>query len=606
MLDNDPAGPKPYDNTAKRFTYEQGAAVVVPEDCAWDLTRYTESTMTSYKDPVSGQTIYGNNGSAAVPEGGFQAAIGGTQYPTLAAAVSAAQPGAVIRLLQSVELDASGLTNNQGALTLDKDLTLEGNGFTISAKADTFSVTGDNGGGPSLVNIVNSADVTLRNVNFDGARAAKHGLNIIGAGTVSLEDVEIAGCRWYAAVVSDADLRTDGLATSGSQWGLNIDKTASAVLADTTIAEEDSVVFEGKAASSSLTVESGSFQTIKTQGDATLGTVRIEGGTVADISNESPAAVTVAGGTVGGVTNSGSGTAAISGGSVTGAVTNSGAGSVAVSGGTIHGAVSSTGAGSITVTGGSFITADVGDFVDPDQTVLLTLDPNGGTCQVKTQAAASGAAVGELPAAVRDGYDFIGWHTAAAGGEKVTSASSFDADATLYAQWTQRGEDGSDGENGGDTDVSGEYLITVDRAVGGTVRVNPGRADKGETVTITVTPKTGYALKELTVTDGKGGEISVKSAGRTAIPLRCPAARCVSAPGSPRTGNGADMPFRDVVSGAYYFDAVAWAAEEGITAGVTGTAFAPGRSCTRAQIVTFLWRANGSPKASDRENQHAI
>ena len=602
VLDNDPAGPKPYDNTAKRFTYEQGAAVVVPEDCAWDLTRYTESTMTSYKDPVSGQTIYGNNGSAAVPEGGFQAAIGGTQYPTLAAAVSAAQPGAVIRLLQSVELDASGLTNNQGALTLDKDLTLEGNGFTISSKADTFSVTGDNGGGPSLVNIVNSADVTLRNVNFDGAGAAKHGLNIIGAGTVSLEDVEIAGCRWYAAVVSDADLRTDGLATSGSQWGLNIDKTASAVLADTTIAEEDSVVFEGKAASSSLTVESGSFQTIKTQGDATLGTVRIEGGTVADISNESPAAVTVAGGTVGGVTNSGSGTAAISGGSVTGAVTNSGAGSVAVSGGTIHGAVSSTGAGSITVTGGSFITADVGDFVDPDQTVLLTLDPNGGTCQVKTQAAASGAAVGELPAAVRDGYDFIGWHTAAAGGEKVTSASSFDADATLYAQWTQRGEDGSDGENGGDTDVSGEYLITVDRAVGGTVRVNPGRADKGETVTITVTPKTGYALKELTVTDGKGGEISVKSAGENRYTFEMPGSKVRVSARFTRTGNGADMPFRDVVSGAYYFDAVAWAAEEGITAGVTGTAFAPGRSCTRAQIVTFLWRANGSPKASDREN----
>ena len=48
-----------------------------------DLTRYTESTMTSYKDPVSGQTIYGNNGSAAVPEGGFQAAIGGTPVPHL-------------------------------------------------------------------------------------------------------------------------------------------------------------------------------------------------------------------------------------------------------------------------------------------------------------------------------------------------------------------------------------------------------------------------------------------------------------------------------------------------------------------------------------------
>ena len=614
VLDNDPAGPKPYDNTAKRFTYEQGAAVVVPEDCAWDLTRYTESTMTSYKDPVSGQTIYGNNGSAAVPEGGFQAAIGSTQYPTLAAAVSAAQPGAVIRLLQSVELDASGLANNQGALTLDKDLILEGGGFTISAKADTFSVTGDNGGGPSLVNIVNSADVTLRNVNFDGAKAAKHGLNIIGAGTVSLEDVEIAGCRWYAAVVSDADLRADGLTTSGSQWGLNIDKTASAVLADATIAEEDSVVFEGKDTSSSLTVESGSFQTIKTQGDATLGTVRIEGGTVEQISNGSPAAVTVTEGTVGSISNSGSGTASITGGTVTGEVSNGGAGSVTISGGTIHGAVSNTGAGSVAVTGGSFITADVGEFVDPDQTVILTLDPNGGSCQVKTLAAASGTAVGELPSAEREEHVFGGWYTAVDGGEKVTAGSVFDADATLYARWEKDSDsddvpgggetpdDGEDSSGDSDSDVSGEYLITVDRAVGGTVRVNPGRADKGETVTITVSPKTGYVLKELTVTDGKGGEISVKNAGENRYTFEMPGSKARVSARFSRTDDGADMPFRDVASGAYYFDAVAWAAEEGITAGVTGTSFAPDRGCTRAQIVTFLWRANGSPKASDREN----
>ena len=161
---------------------------------------------------------------------------------------------------------------------------------------------------------------------------------------------------------------------------------------------------------------------------------------------------------------------------------------------------------------------------------------------MKTQAAASGAAVGELPAAVRDGYDFIGWHTAAAGGEKVTSASSFDADATLYAQWTQRGEDGSDGENGGDTDVSGEYLITVDRAVGGTVRVNPGRADKGETVTITVTPKNRLCPEGADRHRRQGGEISVKSAGENRYTFEMPAARCVSAPGSPAPAMGRTCP----------------------------------------------------------------
>ena len=69
-----------------------------------------------------------------------------------------------------------------------------------------------------------------------------------------------------------------------------------------------------------------------------------------------------------------------------------------------------------------------------------------------------------------------------------------------------------------------------------------------------------------------------------------------------RSGEQTELPFTDVDSGAYYYDAVRWAVEQGIASGVTGTAFAPGRGCTRAQLVTFLWRANGSPEPSEKEN----
>ena len=236
--------------------------------------------------------------------------------------------------------------------------------------------------------------------------------------------------------------------------------------------------------------------------------------------------------------------------------------------------------------------------MDPDQTVILTLDANGGSCAVKTLAAASGAAVGELPVPTRTGYTFAGWFTASSGGTQVTGESVFDANATLYAHWAAR-----DDSDGGSGSPSGEYLITVDRVTGGTVRVNPGRADKGDTVTITVTPKAGYELDELTVTDSKGSELNVRSAGSNKYTFEMPGSRVTVSASFARTGeSGSDMPFTDVSAGAYYFDAVRWAAEEGITSGVTGTTFAPGRSCTRAQIITFLWRANGSPRAENTKN----
>ncbi|MBE6932816.1 MAG: hypothetical protein E7464_05515 [Ruminococcaceae bacterium] len=71
----------------------------------------------------------------------------------------------------------------------------------------------------------------------------------------------------------------------------------------------------------------------------------------------------------------------------------------------------------------------------------------------------------------------------------------------------------------------------------------------------------------------------------------------------PASGQPASNPFTDVKAGAYYYDPVLWAVNEGITTGTgNGTTFSPDMNCTRAQVVTFLWRAAGSPKPTSSYN----
>lgn len=122
-------------------------------------------------------------------------------------------------------------------------------------------------------------------------------------------------------------------------------------------------------------------------------------------------------------------------------------------------------------------------------------------------AATSGAAVGTLPTPERSGYAFAGWYTAADGGTAVTADTVFDANTTLYARWTEKSEDG-------------EHLITVDRVTGGSLEVSAGRADEGETVTITAAPDDGYELKKLTVTDSQDGRSPGPERGGGALYLR--------------------------------------------------------------------------------------
>ena len=148
----------------------------------------------------------------------------------------------------------------------------------------------------------------------------------------------------------------------------------------------------------------------------------------------------------------------------------------------------------------------------------------------------------------------------------------------------------SSGSSGGD------YTISVDADKHGTVTVSPKRADKSDTVTITVKPDKGYELDELTVTDKSGDTIKIKDKGNGKFTFTMPGSKVTVEAGFKQIVAEPEVPaFADVPADAYYADAVGWAVKEGITTGTGTNTFSPDLSCTRAQMVTFLWRANGSP-----------
>ena len=122
--------------------------------------------------------------------------------------------------------------------------------------------------------------------------------------------------------------------------------------------------------------------------------------------------------------------------------------------------------------------------------------------------------------------------------------------------------------------------------------VDPKNAKAGDTVTITVKPDSGYELDTLTVKDASGSKIKVKDKGNGKFTFTMPASRVTV---SAEFAEIKAMDFVDVPSSAYYYDAVKWAAKESITGGIGNGLFGPNQPCTRAQIVTFLWRAAGSP-----------
>ena len=153
---------------------------------------------------------------------------------------------------------------------------------------------------------------------------------------------------------------------------------------------------------------------------------------------------------------------------------------------------------------------------------------------------------------------------------------------------------------GGGGGIALTETVTIQDSVNGKVTADNTCAEEGDTVTLTVEPDKGYTLETLIVTDKKGDALELKDKGNGKYTFTMPASD-VTIKATFMEDNSMLNFFVDVPADAYYYDAVLWAAEKGITGGVDATHFAPNATCTRAQAVTFLWRAAGSPAPKSSE-----
>ena len=138
-------------------------------------------------------------------------------------------------------------------------------------------------------------------------------------------------------------------------------------------------------------------------------------------------------------------------------------------------------------------------------------------------------------------------------------------------------------------------ITTPDKTENGSVNISSTSAKRGSIVTITVTPDAGYVLDKLTVTDKDGKDVALTKKSDTEYTFVMPAGKVEITPSFVKQAEEPSRVFVDVKTGDYFYDAVLWAVEKGITNGTSAETFSPEDPCTRAQIVTFLWRAAGSP-----------
>ena len=173
------------------------------------------------------------------------------------------------------------------------------------------------------------------------------------------------------------------------------------------------------------------------------------------------------------------------------------------------------------------------------------------------------------------------------------------ASTTVIGDPSSQPGTGSGGSGGGGGGGAATYAINVPEATtGGSITVSPEKAAKGDTVTITVKPNKGFVLDTLTVTDAKGNKLTLTPAGSNQYTFTMPDSKVEIKVSFKESAEQQTIPFIDVYESDYYYDAVYWAVKNGVTNGTSATTFSPDVTVTRAQMVTFLWRAHGSPKTS--------
>ena len=471
------------------------------------------------------------------------AKVGDTYYKTLADAVAAVQNGDTITLLKDAELTST--------LNLAKNITIDGQGkYTIKA-ANSFTVGSDN---KTYCVLYVSGEVTLKDVTVNGN-----------------EKCRVIFCDKGKLTIDGATI-TNGKAPNFI-GGVYMTSSAS---------------FEMKSGSITGNKNAKEYQNdeyLQYSSDLWIG------------ANANGALTAINGGTIGNVfvnanawSASNPGSFTMNGGTVTNLYVEHDANYGATfkyNDGTIEHLYLSKENGngqSIEVTPVKGVIYNGG--VKEEDLVTLTLKYNDGATADTTYNVASGTTITLPTPAYRSGYTFNGWYD---GSTKVSSPYKVTKNVILTASWSYN-------YSGGSSSYDPTYSVsTPSKTENGSVTVSPKNASKGDTVTVTVKPDSGYVLETLTVTDKNGNELTLKDKGNGKYTFTMPAGK-VEVKATFMEDNSMLNFFYDVPNNAYFYEAVKWAVKNGITTGVGNDLFAPEQPCTRAQIVTFLWRAAGSPE----------
>ena len=233
------------------------------------------------------------------------------------------------------------------------------------------------------------------------------------------------------------------------------------------------------------------------------------------------------------------------------------------------------------ISGGTFYDKLKGAYAETDYSIQgREVTYMGGEDVYAMQVVNGKASAPDTP--VKSGYRFVGWYN---GNAKWDFDTPVTENLTLTAKWEKIHTSAPSAPR---------YDVAVSDGAHGSVTVSPKSASKGSTVTVTVTPDKGYTLETLTVTDRNGSALNLTDRGNGKYTFTMPSGP-VTVAATFMDDNTMLNFFVDVPAGAYYYDAVLWAAEGGIVTGTDAVHFSPDASCTRAQLVTFLWRAAGSP-----------
>ena len=484
-----------------------------------------------------------NNGTVEkLGETNAVAKVGGTYYKTLADAVAAAQDGDTITLLKDAELTST--------LNLAKNITIDGQGkYTIKA-ANSFTVGSDN---KTYCVLYVSGEVTLKDVTVNGNEKCrvifcdKGKLTIDGATITNGKAPNFIGGVYMTSSAS-FEMKSGSITGNKNAKGYQNDEYL----------QYSSDLWIGANANGALTAINGGtignvFVNANAWSASNPGSFTMNGGTVTNLYVEHDA--------------------------------NYGA-TFKYNDGTIEHLYLSKENGngqSIEVTPVKGVIYNGG--VKEQDLVTLTMKYNDGATADSTYNVASGTTI-TLPTPRRSGYTLNGWYDGskfyAAGASYTVSAT-----VTLNASWSYI-------SSGSSYDPT--YSVsTPSKTEHGTVTVSPKSASKGDTVTVTVKPDSGYVLETLAVTDKNGNELTLKDKGNGKYTFTMPAGK-VEVKATFMEDNSMLNFFYDVPNNAYFYEAVKWAVKNGITDGVGNNLFAPEQPCTRAQIVTFLWRAAGSPE----------